>query len=507
MPLGRRGQLLCAAQAVVAAALLVLQPSLPWTGSGAQQPAGSPTAPPTSGSGGGGSGAVWPWPPPGPPPAPVLRPAEADLRTASFSDLAAYKAGNRTAMLFDMPFASHERLLAGQALPLAPSPASSLWPCLPPSASDSGGPGVTVWLPWAEGMTQVPVSCPVRCAVETRREQLHAADALVVDLAREWAHDRVVYDWRKNRLGKVLVGWNIENIEGRRRKLSRAYRHRYIGKNWTPEFWEQFDLAVSYPLGSDVPLNYYHWALCRDRETSLAVRRFEQRNLEKKAHRAAAFFSSNCDFTSHWRDAFALQLRQSFPVHGYGRCLRTHGVDGAGCGLQKKGAQKACVYSQYTFALVVENSVSIDYVTEKIYEPLLAGAIPVYLGAPNVENFLPTRTAAILAVDFPSVASLARYLRCLLSRPGDLQEYLSWRDREPFQSWRFFRDAYPPLCAVCMHISDAARRKEPRAWLRRLRATLQGAESRRPKVVPYVFAENRGAQRPLPHCFRVAVGS
>eukprot|EP01065_Artemidia_motanka_P019611 TRINITY_DN23381_c0_g1_i1.p1 TRINITY_DN23381_c0_g1~~TRINITY_DN23381_c0_g1_i1.p1 ORF type:complete len:516 (+),score=105.39 TRINITY_DN23381_c0_g1_i1:76-1623(+) len=451
------------------------------------------------------SGSVWRWPEVGELSLEAAVAVDSDMRTAKFRDLPAYKPGNRTAMMTDNPHTTHHRLLAGHALPLSAEPASSLWPCLP-KAEPAGDDGATVWLPWVEGMTQVPVSCPVRCDIETRRDQVKSADAFVVDLAREWAHDWMIYDWKKNPLGKILVGWNIENIEGRRKKLSRAYRHRYIGKNWTASFWEKFDIAVSYPLGSDVPLNYYHWAACRDRETSVAIRKHARRKADRKGHRAAAFLSSNCDFTSHWRDAFALQLRKHFPVHGFGRCLHTHSVDSVGCGLSKKGAQKACVFSQYPFAVVAENSVSIDYVTEKVYEPLLAGAVPVYLGAPNVENFLPTSTAAILAADFPTIAALGRYLACLIDRPSDLQRYLDWPERTPFRSWRFFRDAYPPLCAVCMHVADAKKRGEPRAWLRRFKETMPGGWTRRPKVVPYVFAENKGAQKPLQPCYSQALG-
>ena len=36
-----------------------------------------------------------------------------------------------------------------------------------------------------------------------------------------------------------------------------------------------------------------------------------------------------------------------------------------------------------------ENSIATDYVTEKLYDAFVAGCVPVYYGAPNVEDLLP----------------------------------------------------------------------------------------------------------------------
>ena len=346
-------------------------------------------------------------------------------------------------------------------------------------------------------MTQVPVQCPIKCTILSGSvKTIPEADAVVVDSARSWDEDWKVYDWRSNPLKKVLIGWNIENIEGRRKMLRRAYKHRYIGRDYTPEWWDNFNLSVSYPMGADIPLSYYNWALCRDVSTSKALNHFANPTTKKKEKRAAAFVSSNCEFTSHWRDAVVLVLRKHFPVHGYGKCMNSHhmkdrpyckGSDHPGHDLSKKSVQKACLMAQYPFTLVVENSISVDYVTEKVYEPLFAGSIPVYLGAPNVENFLPTSRSIIKISDFPSIESLARYLDCLLGHEEMLQEYLGWRGRAVFKSWEAWRSAYPPLCTACMRIHKGELNKR-----------------RRPHFVPHTFDENRNTQKPIEFCFNEA---
>ncbi|MDO6391149.1 glycosyltransferase family 10 [Pontibacter sp. BT731] len=50
---------------------------------------------------------------------------------------------------------------------------------------------------------------------------------------------------------------------------------------------------------------------------------------------------------------------------------------------------KHAVLAQYKFNLCFENCVYPGYVTEKIFDCLLSGTIPVYFGAPDIANFVP----------------------------------------------------------------------------------------------------------------------
>jgi hypothetical protein len=42
----------------------------------------------------------------------------------------------------------------------------------------------------------------------------------------------------------------------------------------------------------------------------------------------------------------------------------------------------------YKFAIVTENTNAFDYVTEKLFQALLAGTVPVYMGMYESEHFL-----------------------------------------------------------------------------------------------------------------------
>ncbi|CAF2941354.1 unnamed protein product [Rotaria sp. Silwood2] len=59
-------------------------------------------------------------------------------------------------------------------------------------------------------------------------------------------------------------------------------------------------------------------------------------------------------------------------------------------------AGKLTLSSEYLFTIAIENSLGYDYITEKLWHPLIAGSVPIYLGAPNVEDWLPCETDCII---------------------------------------------------------------------------------------------------------------
>ena len=65
--------------------------------------------------------------------------------------------------------------------------------------------------------------------------------------------------------------------------------------------------------------------------------------------------------------------------------------------------------SSYRYTLTLENFQYPGYVTEKIFDALAAGSIPVYLGAPDIESFVPKETFIDMR-DFPTVAKLEAFL-------------------------------------------------------------------------------------------------
>ncbi len=65
--------------------------------------------------------------------------------------------------------------------------------------------------------------------------------------------------------------------------------------------------------------------------------------------------------------------------------------------------------SKYKFTLCFENAIFPGYVTEKLFDALLAGSVPVYLGDPDIFESIP-KNIFVDAREFTDVDSLHRYL-------------------------------------------------------------------------------------------------
>lgn len=71
----------------------------------------------------------------------------------------------------------------------------------------------------------------------------------------------------------------------------------------------------------------------------------------------------------------------------------------------------------YRFHLVLENSVLPNYWTEKLADAYLGWAYPVYLGCPNVSDYLPAE--ALLSINDLDVDAVAERITRLLNQPFD----------------------------------------------------------------------------------------
>jgi hypothetical protein len=131
--------------------------------------------------------------------------------------------------------------------------------------------------------------------------------------------------------------------------------------------------------------------------------------------RCCVFQSS--DFNSSGRQEYLRELMAEIPVASYGRFKRNRRI-----WFDRGRASKMAIMKRFDFSLAFENSIEKDYVTEKFFEPLIAGCVPVYLGAPNIDEFAPGDDCYVNVQDF--------------ANPKDLSEFLKKADVSHFQSWR-----------------------------------------------------------------------
>jgi hypothetical protein len=82
--------------------------------------------------------------------------------------------------------------------------------------------------------------------------------------------------------------------------------------------------------------------------------------------------------------------------------------------------RKNAVMRQYKFAMAYENASFPGYITEKIFDAFFAGCVPVYIGAPNVTDYIPAETF----IDRRKFASYDQLYRYMANMPEN--EYLAY---------------------------------------------------------------------------------
>jgi hypothetical protein len=108
---------------------------------------------------------------------------------------------------------------------------------------------------------------------------------------------------------------------------------------------------------------------------------------------------------------------------------------------QGKAESKSSTLGNYTFALCFENMILKGWITEKIFDCFFAGTIPVYWGAPDIQDYIP-QDCFIDMRQFPDYASLCNYLKSLTPAQIDdfrlrARQFLESPQYEPFTKRAF----------------------------------------------------------------------
>jgi hypothetical protein len=95
---------------------------------------------------------------------------------------------------------------------------------------------------------------------------------------------------------------------------------------------------------------------------------------------------------------------------------------------------KCLTLSKYTFAICFENQILNGWITEKIFDCLSAGTVPIYLGPPDVDEWIPAECYVDMR-DFAGYDELRDYLRGL--GPTEIEGFRE-AGREFLASERFY---------------------------------------------------------------------
>lgn len=98
------------------------------------------------------------------------------------------------------------------------------------------------------------------------------------------------------------------------------------------------------------------------------------------------------------------------------------------------------IYKPYKFVIAFENSQLNGYITEKLIMPMFSRAIPIYLGAPDVNKFINTRSI----IDVSSFSSFEECITYLLKVDSDDELYNSILNEPYFDNNMLDKDLFSP---------------------------------------------------------------
>jgi alpha-1,3-fucosyltransferase len=137
--------------------------------------------------------------------------------------------------------------------------------------------------------------------------------------------------------------------------------------------------------------------------------------------KTAAWFVSNCNAHSD-RDKLTSHLQKYIDVDVYGKC----GPLKCPSGDSTKNCDEM-LDTTYKFYLSFENSLCIDYVTEKLYRAMTNNIIPIVFNGANMKYFVPPKSV-IDANDFETVEDLAVHLKFLSDNLEEYEKYFWWKE-------------------------------------------------------------------------------
>ena len=209
-----------------------------------------------------------------------------------------------------------------------------------------------------------------------------------------------------------------------------------------PETWMR-----SYRLDEEIPATYFN---------------FQEYPLVKAGpplkarERSACVIVSNCS-PSH-RARMIATLKSYIDVAFYGTCGTRPWPNDCGQNANER-CSKLEVMHRHVIYLAFENSVTQDYVTEKLYDGLSAGAVTVAYGAPNALDLAPKGSIIAIKGEADGVA-VGERLKRMLADPSleEATKQVSWYHNASWRAEWEERMSFTRLHSDC-RLCDMLRRR------------------------------------------------
>ncbi|KAL1483452.1 hypothetical protein MTO96_050235 [Rhipicephalus appendiculatus] len=199
---------------------------------------------------------------------------------------------------------------------------------------------------------------------------------------------------------------------------------------------------MTYRRDSDI-VDVYHRVTARDRNSTLP--KVDLKALWKSKNKTAVGMVSHC-VTDGAREVFVAEMRKYVDVDVYGECGDYE------CPRSRGDACYVDFERTYFYMLAFENSICVDYVTEKLFNPLDHYLVPVVFGGANYRERAPP-SPLCGAFLFETPESLAEYLRELSDNYTEYASYLKWKESHQIK----WEDVFCKLCAKLHNQAEVQR--------------------------------------------------
>lgn len=217
-----------------------------------------------------------------------------------------------------------------------------------------------------------------------------------------------------------------------------------------------FNWTMTYRRDSDIPFPYGEIAINPKNplpypegspELDSWIQTFgaSHSHLARGRTKKVAWFVSNCDSQSN-REKFVTALATHIQVDIFGQC-----------GPKKcpRSSNEDCwkmVEKDYKFYLAFENSICVDYVTEKFFNSISHQVIPIVLGGADYSGMAPKKSYISVHDLDNDPARLARSLKKLDENDELFAEYFWWKDF--YQVKMADEDRIQAFCKICQKLHD-----------------------------------------------------
>ena len=154
--------------------------------------------------------------------------------------------------------------------------------------------------------------------------------------------------------------------------------------------------------------------------------------------KGASYVASTCH--RNRRDELFTQISKLFRIDSLGKCKHGSNMNRFNYSLDKKPVTiphgtttldniryKQETLSNYLFYLAFENTNEPGYITEKVFDALIAGSVPIYYGHNDCKKVIPHKKAVIFIDDYNDITSLVNYLKYLINNETAYEEHRHWR--------------------------------------------------------------------------------